>query len=289
MGWQTPLTVFASIFVCANAFSENLANPFANFTALSNQEEECRELAPGEERTVKEPHYSQSPTQVPRAFKVSRDRANPKQFNVQLKLVLVPHESWRKKIGFVVGEPGSEEKYKAYQAKYEATINSCFAKLKPYLTDEKGHQLNFQITTDPYERSVPASFVSIVDKHIRENSETWSPTTDCNTMVHEILHLTGLVDGYQEKWLRMANGEVRFNCRSIENGNSMMADSHRLRPGKDKPSPYLSIHHILAITRPRCTRDNVYMECAKNAYRSSSDPGGCLDVPEKCKDKKWPR
>ncbi len=192
-------------------------------------------------------------------------------------------------MGFDPTAPGSEDQYKAYQAAYEAKINTCFELLKPYLKDEKGHQLDFKITTDLKERSTPSAFVTIVDNHIRENSETWSPNTDCNTMAHEILHLTGLVDGYQEKWLRMANGEVRYNCRSIEHGNSIMADSNRLKPGIDKPSPYLSFHHILAITRPRCKRDNVYMECAKNAYRSRSDPGGCLDVPAKCKDKKWPR
>lgn len=44
---------------------------------------------------------------------------------------------------------------------------------------------------------------------------------------------------------------------------------------------------MMTISKPRCTSQNVYMQCAQNAYRSSSQPGGCVDTPPACRDGSW--
>jgi hypothetical protein len=51
-------------------------------------------------------------------------------------------------------------------------------------------------------------------------------------------------------------------------------------PYATQPENALKTLQIKAITNPYCTRDNLYLQCAENAYRKKTD--GCAETPAAC-------
>ena len=64
---------------------------------------------------------------------------------------------------------------------------------------------------------------------IRQNSATYTPATDCATLLHEVLHLLGLVDEYKEAATEIPdpvtgkNRPVDFQCRPLGPPDSIMS------------------------------------------------------------------
>ncbi len=75
----------------------------------------------------------------------------------------------------------------------------------------------------------------------RSYSDTWDSGVGCGTMMHEVLHLTGLVDCYQEKsitktydpsWWPYSTDEttIAYNCRNVRN-DTIMANHNEIMGG----------------------------------------------------------
>jgi len=69
--------------------------------------------------------------------------------------------------------------------------------------------------------------VAIAPSPHRSSSTRWAEDIDCNVILHEVLHLVGLVDGYEETI------RDEFHCRHLEPLDSIMNSSHALSPVYD--------------------------------------------------------
>ena len=113
-------------------------------------------------------------------------------------------------------------------------IHWCLKKAGPNFLGPNGETLEIDLTSDPL---VPISTIKVKRDAIRENSHTYAAHTNCQTVVHEILHLHGLVDEYREETTGVdvdpKTGQVvyrndgggaalAFNCRALGPPDSIM-------------------------------------------------------------------
>jgi hypothetical protein len=54
-----------------------------------------------------------------------------------------------------------------------------------------------------------------------------------------------------------------------------------------EPTAALTKALTMTITQPFCNRGSTYFQCAKYSLQSSTQPGGCPDMPSMCKDGSW--
>ncbi|MGH1468468.1 MAG: hypothetical protein ACRBBP_06275 [Bdellovibrionales bacterium] len=92
--------------------------------------------------------------------------------------------------------------------------NRCFRESDGLLKSSDGTELRLFL-----DASAPSNRVRAVNYEVRHNSEQWGADIDCPTLIHEAMHLLGLVDGYKE--------QVRegLECRHIEPMTSVMSST----------------------------------------------------------------
>jgi hypothetical protein len=73
--------------------------------------------------------------------------------------------------------------------------------------------LEIRLTEDP---KIPKNTIWIKNQNTRSQDNSYASLIDCPTMIHEILHLFGLVDEYEEKL------DGTYNCRAIGPAGSVM-------------------------------------------------------------------
>lgn len=90
----------------------------------------------------------------------------------------------------------------------EQKVSACLAYVRPYLKGPHGEQVILRLATakekKPREflffisenKRLHPKFVEVVKGTIREDSAKYSQSTVCSTILHEVLHLLGLVDEY---------------------------------------------------------------------------------------------
>jgi hypothetical protein len=104
-------------------------------------------------------------------------------------------------------------------------IKACLDVVNP-VRSRDGMQLWLKLA-DGTENSLPAVSEVFVQHLVeRANSQLVSDESSCGTLVHELLHHTGLVDKYEE-----SDPEKLYDCRTLGPRDSIMYDS-RLRPRK---------------------------------------------------------
>ncbi|MBI3542941.1 MAG: hypothetical protein HY075_06690, partial [Deltaproteobacteria bacterium] len=156
----------------------------------------------------------------------------------------------------------------------------------------------------------PTREISIPSGNVRSNSGLWTPNIGCDVIVHETLHVLGLVDEYAETSdgaLVAPDGKVSFvdgiesmgeskgktftkyDCRVIGPANSIMSSeasaygifspSWTIKMcncdsygGKDKPKPAKDCKKRLKAAKPGIT------ECPAGTVRFSPDPDWGEDV-----------
>jgi hypothetical protein len=189
------------------------------------------------------------------------------------------------------------------RAEMVSRTKKCFKKLDKQLVGPFQERIQLALSSD---RSAPQVDINIIDGEFRSNSANWKRTASCATIIHETLHLLGLVDEYSEKNIghslnmktkvvrkvnnlsEVLSGETfisQYDCRVSGPTGSIMNNSHSALKSKDN---FLLSAHFKAITQPGCFENNkIYYQCAPYAYKTSKEHygNGCgYRKPDVCDD-----
>jgi hypothetical protein len=124
----------------------------------------------------------------------------------------------------------------------------------------------------------------------RSDSANWAAGISCATILHETLHLLGLVDEYPEQAIGYRYDprtgliqsvedraeQAASDCRAVGPADSIMNDEEAAW----KASRPLYPAHFRAITQPGCAAVNgLYYQCAASAYLNSRRSYGSFQCP----------
>lgn len=224
-------------------------------------EDECDDLLVGDGRTV-DLNWRQSPTRVPAGYKVHRKAQQ--RYEVLLNLKFSAHRNY----DGGVADAFLDQKYRDYAAQ-------CIRQFGGRLRDQSGRRLELRVLNDDERalmKSTPRVPIKIGARDLRDSSLLWSSNITCPVVMHELMHLLGLVDEYKPVVARHKNDT--YDCRitgpssSIMNGSQSVSQHARvLWPG-----------HVNAVLYPACREKNErYYICAQAAYRGGGREGGCPD------------
>lgn len=163
-----------------------------------------------------------------------------------------------------------------------AKTRQCLAEASDWITGPQGEKLNLRFASPSELDQAPVrSRISLTtEPYRRGHLFLWHTAWGCPEILHEVMHLVGLVDEYAEDGV--------FQCRSLGPSDSLMTNPHaayhavvdqRLRPSLLYPVQFQ------AIVYPGCrTQNSVYLQCAANAYRRPSQTGlSCEHAPPQCR------
>jgi hypothetical protein len=117
--------------------------------------------------------------------------------------------------------------FKNHEDAMKKKVNQCLAEAQKIGLGPKGQNIRLKLF-DPTTDLVPTpkvSFINVRKEGARENSETYFLTSDCRTVYHEMLHVAGLVDEYEERLRSIgATGQgPAYDCRA--KSDSLMGSS----------------------------------------------------------------
>lgn len=174
----------------------------------------CVRLNTGEKADVYFPQ-NLSPSGVEHKYRLTK--TGPKSFKSEINLNLVEND-----------EAISAQELKLFKDK----IRKCLQNLMQNIPGPNGETLSIELSDN---ESVPASTVKVSRTRDRESSAEYALNSRCETLVHEVLHLHGLVDEYSESLLhvefqemgslRVANdakGPPAYTCRHLGPNTSIM-------------------------------------------------------------------
>ncbi|HXH32331.1 MAG TPA: hypothetical protein VNJ01_16140 [Bacteriovoracaceae bacterium] len=233
---------------------------------------QCDELDIGKDLHVYVPNR-RSPTTVTHSYSLRRNSFYEHEVFLNVKF----HQP---------GTPTMD--VKTLNSYYKTRAQSCLDKDAEMFADQSGRTLKITIfDQDLHGKKVvtpPLVEISIEPKGHRSNSRAHESNVDCKTLVHEYLHLLGLVDEYEE-----TNKEGLFKrvnaypSRAISTDHSWMRYHYSvsfLGTGLGKKKKFLYKGQLDAVLFPNCeSRNGLYYTCAKNAYNWHLDP----NAPAICK------
>lgn len=130
----------------------------------------------------------------------------------------------------------------------------CLKDFSPYMKGPNGESLTISLYDESSDKAqLPVSEIAIQSAGTRATSHRWKSDIDCPTLIHEVMHILGLVDHYHEKIRGVvidSNGSSRyydgtpfedkkvklddgrivpvaFDCRSLGPEKSMMSDQYQ--------------------------------------------------------------
>ncbi|WP_408097251.1 hypothetical protein ACJVC5_19655 [Peredibacter sp. HCB2-198] len=237
-------------------------------------------------------------------------RSEEKTYDVYLNLKFKPSKGFKKEMALSFGGLDDQTINGILNKFYPEKMESCFREYESSLADELGRKIRLHIYNEAVHKTIvkpPQVRISIKDSEFRSHSKAYNMSSDCPTLIHEALHLLGLVDEYVEKWqgfshkfsslilrpLRPVNENVlpAFDCRAIGPDNSAMAN-----PSAVQYTRSLFSGHINAVIYPNCVKKNEkYFGCAKFWAKTSHKNNGAIPnisdctekVPDYCKDESW--
>ncbi|MEK6705198.1 MAG: hypothetical protein AABZ06_05370 [Bdellovibrionota bacterium] len=122
---------------------------------------------------------------------------------------------------------------------YAEKANRCLSSVQDKLRGPGGEVLSIQLSDDATLREGVApqkNVIRIAKDEMRDNSGKWSPNSDCPTITHELFHLLGLTDEYEErssgvhieadgsiKWVEKDATLPKYDCRIFGPKDSLMA------------------------------------------------------------------
>ena len=252
---------------------------------------QCRELKPGDIKTV------HSGTGDNNSFKVKRELDG--SYTVPLNIQFQAGENY----------DGSTPKM-AVSHVYMEKAQKCLKKANTKMLGPNGEKLNIvlqppketkscQETTDTHNITIESS-----SKNHRSNSVQYASNIDCPTITHEILHLLGLCDEYEEtssgflvdpatgeyhetEWQesKASSFQPAYDCR-ITKENSIMADHYERWSNVfdlEEDASLLNPEHFNGILYGKCQKKNeVFNKCSQLAYESSLENKHCKEQKLKC-------
>lgn len=201
----------------------------------------CRELPMGESQVVSESR-AQSPTGVVRRYKLTRSATNTNLFTAELNINFFLSRDRADQLYRGCGPSDLHNEDSVFQAQNDeqraafiGRARHCFNSMDGRIKSPDGTQLNLRL--GGYNTDAPANRVNIDVNEARSNSGGWAGRINCETIVHEAMHLMGLVDGYRETGRRVdprlqakrpplpegvAPSTFMYDCRRIEPNTSLM-------------------------------------------------------------------
>lgn len=165
---------------------------------------------------------------------------------------------------------------------------SCLEEFNPKLQakDEEGRVWKVELVIDPAESEALTIFVGgkgtnpkarwRTKDFLRPSYLLYPSDISCQSVVHEMLHLGGLVDEYSEG--------KEFPCRAAGPLSSVMSNEYLALGETTKFA--LQPAHVRALAYPGCQEKNAkYYHCAQRSYLT----GGCHALPECAVDSGWLR
>lgn len=242
----------------------------------------CKRLKPGEHTVVAFDRAEMSPTDVEGLYRLRRE--SKQHFVAELNLSYYPD--------FDFDLPMKPEEVDPH---FRKKAQACLETFNPaFRNAATGQTLELRLTQD---QEVPKVHIAIGPASARSNSHKYESDADCSVFVHEMFHLLGLPDEYDEPgevkqaeietiYQNTATGEIvkklitfkaELDCRSISDDRSIMKSTfiqeirvHGAKGQQGQASSVLFPAHFRAITEPGCDDVNrLYYRCASNAYRFS--------------------
>ena len=197
---------------------------------------------------------------------------------------------------------------------YLQKTKKCLQKASEKMLGPGGKKLQIQIQAPPPPSEgetckIPGTHsIRVGSRHHRDTSKKYSSDSSCDVITHEVLHLLGLPDEYEETqlgyYVDSQTGEVvsaaeagkdkknyvikkAYDCRIINN-NSIMAsqlDRWNRAFATNKEDSLLNPEHFDAIVYGACSKNRHYNECARLHYTSSVDDPTCLEKKRQCEER----
>lgn len=187
-----------------------------------HEEMKCRELPVGGRRQVSESNKT-SPTGVKSNYLIHRKSKNSYEIQIPLNIY---DDNFRGAVAKLFGLSKT-----ATEAEMEKAIKYCTSHFSNYLKGPSGERVSIKPILSKDKKSIwhwgLETDVSIKDPNYRSHSKAYESDIDCQTILHELLHLTGLVDEYQENdnAERSKSGKL-YDCRALGPDESIMSDQH---------------------------------------------------------------
>ena len=220
--------VFAANNICTAqfGFSKNLLR--VKQSLIAPEDSSCQPLKVGAARNFNIDHRH-SPTTVEQRYELTR--ISEKQYKIRFNISFYAEEN----------QEIDSTKNLAYSFVWRNLANDCLAKLGNSLKGPNGESLRMEIENPEVKNSVPKTEVGLVDEG-RANSHAWEKKMDCATVLHELLHLTGLVDEYKEtesgyshdpisgqfKWKKNNAELLAYDCRKLAKEDSIMSTQNAM-------------------------------------------------------------
>ena len=258
---------------------------------------QCQEILPGAERTV----IAGTDEKINPSYKIKREKDG--SYSVFLNLEFFADVDYD-------GEAPAEDVPSHYMKKAQ----TCLKQAGEKMLGPNGEKLQILVSTPSVSKgqnckpSIRA--IAIKKKGFRPNSAEYSGDIDCPAITHEILHLLGLPDEYQESskgyYVDPHTGQVEnniqkvqanpqtyqflnaFDCRIVKE-NSLMGShlekwTHVFEHGEDHS--LLNPEHFSSIIYGGCPEKNqIFNQCARLSQKSSVDFPECLEQKRQCEQK----
>ncbi len=200
---------------------------------------------------------------------------------------------------------GSAEDIDNQVRNFRQKYTNCLNEAAPMLRGPGGERLSIRIAGETEVTGVRPYSVTLRQAIPRANMLLLGLDVQCSTILHETMHMLGLVDEYEETWsgycldpsnpdsvpVRVDSGAMfsEYDCRVMGPEYSIMSNHinayRRVFGAPSTLSTLLLPAHFRGIIFSGCSRENrLYYSCARNSQRTSSSHygGGCLLVSSQC-------
>lgn len=168
----------------------------------------CEALTPGKAHVVDSSEGS--PTGVSPRYMIKKEEDGSYTVNLRMKMS-----------GTGVDLPALEKR-----------IRDCYKEIEPFMKGPNGESMRLHLLSAeelealPQDQRPPPNPVSVTSEDVRANSQYYPVNAACSTIVHEGLHLTGLVDEYDGT----TDG---YTCRATPKASSIMSNSYSHYPNSE--------------------------------------------------------
>ena len=276
-------------------------NDLYDLVSSVNDEAVCRELNPGEEKIINPFNLLGKP------YIVKREQDG--SYSISLNMAFTAGENYD---GSVPEEQVPEH--------YMNKVQECLRQANSKMLGPNGEKLNINI--QPPENNVceqaETRQIKIMSENNRSNAGAYAADINCSTITHEVLHLFGLCDEYDEKDrdhyvssealeageiikgeegvfarflqdLRVLFGDYEFastyRCRFVDEDSIMSNDKERWEKVFQEGihSSLLDTRHFNVLLYGNCQEKNKFFhECSQFAYLEVENPQACLEKKRQC-------
>lgn len=125
----------------------------------------------------------------------------------------------------------------ALDSRYRGKVTQCLNRVNGQLKGPGGQSLKIELGPKTGTQAAPPVAIRIQNADFRSDSANWESDIRCDTVLHELLHLLGLVDEYEETHMgyttdddgnfvfsesNASSDTALYNCRALGPENSIM-------------------------------------------------------------------